>query len=219
MPDLATSIAGIPRGNASMRIGTLTGYDAATGNVTVNVGGGALIACPYMDSYVPTIGEAVVMLSAGPAWVVLGSASTGTPPLTQEYAEVLAQESTSSGSYTDLTTVGPSVTIQVPATGRVLVHYGCQIGWIDNNADGNMGGAVAVATSGANVSGPDANREARAYTQLGGTTYNVGIFQVSNYKPFSGLAQGLTTFTLQYVSLAAGKTCDFSKRSILVLPY
>lgn len=214
-----TKAAAGPAGNAALRFATVTGYDPATGNVSVDVGGGTLVSCPYLGTYVPTVGDVVAMLSAGPQWLVLGSGGTATPPLTQEYAEVLTQESTSSGSYTSLTTVGPSVTIPVPATGRVLVGISSQIGWVDNTTDGAMGGHVALSMSGANTLAADDNHAARAYVQIGGTAFNVGVFTASRSIRLTGLTQGLTTFALMYKSDTAGKVADFSIRSITVTPY
>lgn len=216
---VAATIVAAHGGNASMRMGTVTDYDQASGQVSVDVGGGSLIECPYASRYIPTIDDQVIMMSVGSAWVVIDSVGTATPPLTPQIASIPQLESTTSGSFVDLATPGPSVPVNVPATGRVLVHFGAQIGWSDNTTDGAMGGIVAVAASGANVIAEDDNWTARAYTQVGGTTFTVFNATVSQYRLFENLAQGLTTFKLRYRVLTAGKKGDFNKRSIVAIPF
>jgi hypothetical protein len=78
MTDLASAIAGIPSGNANMRIGKVVAFNA--GSVSVNVGGGSLVSASYLLSpyYRPVLGDPVVLVSTGATWVILGTVS-GTP--------------------------------------------------------------------------------------------------------------------------------------------
>lgn len=133
--------------------------------------------------------------------------------------EVTTQQSRSSTTFGDLATVGPTVTVNVGQTGRVLVLYACQIGWIDNNTDGAVGGEAGIEVTGATSRPVGDDQRLRAFTQSGGTTYNSANFQLANMKFFTGLNPGLHTFRMKYRSLTAGKNCDFDNRSIAVFPY
>jgi hypothetical protein len=60
--------------DALMRTGTVTGTAASQVVVAVD---GAELALPYLDSYTPTVGDVVHILTARPgAWLVLGTTHT-----------------------------------------------------------------------------------------------------------------------------------------------
>jgi hypothetical protein len=60
-----------------MRIGTVRTYDARL--ITVNVGGGTLVAMPYLRGYQPLLGDLVTCVNQGAVWFCVGPA-TGSPP-------------------------------------------------------------------------------------------------------------------------------------------
>lgn len=118
---------------------------------------------------------------------------------------VAAQESTSSGSYTDLSTSGPAVTITVPASGKVEVTLGAEI---SNSATGV--GIMAIAISGATTTAAPAPR---AYIYFGGVN-NGG--STSRTTLLTGLSAGSTTFTAKYKSTAG--SCSFASREVIAIP-
>lgn len=94
MSDLASAISGAARsGPVGVRTGTVTAFDGVSA-LTVNVGGMTvansltgvttiqggveLPGVPYLASYAPTVGDPVVLASAGSAWLCLGKVIT--PP-------------------------------------------------------------------------------------------------------------------------------------------
>lgn len=218
MTDLAGVIAGNQGGNANMRIGTVTAFDAGAGTLTVNVGGTDLPGVFYNPAYLPLIGDVVAVLNAGPTWYVLGSTVNATARTTPVTAQIDTQEATTSATYTDLATPGPAVTVTVGASGRVLVLFNARCGWSDNTVDAVDGAYVTVAASGANTIAP-LQFGISDYRQFTGTTGNVGVFSGAAMKLFTGLTSGPTTFTLKYRSASAGKSVDFGFRIIAAFPY
>lgn len=113
--------------------------------------------------------------------------------LTSGNNEVDTDQSTSSASYTDLGTVGPTFSITVGASGFLLV------GWNMQFDDAN--GISSVALSGGNtVAAADTWR-------LGVTS---GTFAGRTYV-FTGLSTGSTTVTVKYK--AGSGTAGFQRRS------
>jgi hypothetical protein len=122
-------------------------------------------------------------------------------------ANVAASESTSSPVYTDLATLGPTVTVVVPASGRVLVT-------VTTSELGNAGSTacfMSFAGSGANtITAVDAN----AVIQLGGA-----IQRASASSVLTGLNPGSTTLTAKYRITGGGAaSCSFANRSIFSIP-
>lgn len=73
MTDLASQVSRALTGGATMRTGRLVGITGT--QVTVDVGGGQVVAAPYLDSYVPILGDAVQLLMQPPAIWVIGRTS------------------------------------------------------------------------------------------------------------------------------------------------
>jgi len=111
-------------------------------------------------------------------------------------ATVATSQTTTSTSFTDLATVGPTVTVTVGDSGIVEVVLSTQI----SNVGGNHAYA-SFTTSGANVS---AAADTRAiYIASTNVTRFSGSF------PLTGLAPGITTFTMKYrVSASTGTFAD-----------
>lgn len=94
MPDLAATIEAAGRsGYVGLRTGTVTAFSGTS--LQVNVGGMSVTdpltlittiqggteipgGVPYLASYSPTVGDSVVLASAGSAWLCLGRVIT--PP-------------------------------------------------------------------------------------------------------------------------------------------
>jgi hypothetical protein len=156
------------------------GKNPATGNYTVQV----------ID---PPTGNLVELHSLA---LQLGTASIGTV------------ESTSSGTYTDLATVGPTVTVTIGNTGKAWVAVNAQMAGTAPN-----GGSMSFAVSGASsVIASDFNA---FFAQMPGS----GAFtiQASSLVLLTGLTPGVNTFTAKY-RVNAG-TASFADRTIIVQPY
>jgi hypothetical protein len=121
---------------------------------------------------------------------------------------VAASQVTSSLTYADLATVGPAVTLSVPASGRVLVS-------VTSGMTGSSGAVscfMSFAGTGANaITAVDAN----SVTLASGTLQRASAASV-----LSGLTAGSTTFTGKYKREGGGgsATCTFVNRSIMAIP-
>lgn len=131
-------------------------------------------------------------------------------------ASVATDESLTSASYSDLATVGPQVTVNVPSTGRVLVLWGCEARFDDNTSNGAMGAYVSVALSGANTLAPSDSWRCGFYQQQLNTTSNNIEWHGAQIHVFSGLTPGNTTFTMKYRNFDGTKTARFISRTIAV---
>lgn len=132
---------------------------------------------------------------------------TGTPARIVSGTIATAQ-GTSSTAYVDLATPGPSVTLNVPASGEVT---------IDVSAAYSSGGAAALtgymgcALSGANT------RAATDATAAYGRTVTAGLFgTLARRIHLTGLTPGTTTFKAVYKTSTS--TATFSDRHIIVEP-
>lgn len=137
---------------------------------------------------------------------------------------VATAETTTSGTYVDLTTVGPTVTVPVRSSGRLLIMLSSQVNWnqVTQATSGGQGGTLSVAMSGANTM-----TAAAASAQLipahywnwstGGALFAEGTLSQSAtaFAVFSGLTPGLTTIQAKYQS-TAGTTISFRNRNIAV---
>lgn len=121
-------------------------------------------------------------------------------------ASVNTGESTTSTSFTDLTTTGPSVTVNTGV--RAFVAFSAEI----NNNTVSQAGRVAVDISGATTIGPDGNKVLRQET-AGTAEFN----RASIFYLVTGLTPGNNTFKLMYATVGAS-TASFNQRNILVMP-
>lgn len=121
-------------------------------------------------------------------------------------ATVATTQSTTSTSYTDLATVGPSVSVS--SSDRAVVFFQSDI----DNTGVNGASSVSVAVSGAtSISANGAWRIVRDGA-ASGNVWRVGVAHM-----FTGLNAGTNTFTMKY--LAGSGTATFGNREIIVLPF
>lgn len=119
---------------------------------------------------------------------------------------ILTSETTTSTSYTDLSTVGPTVT--VTTSNLALVMWGAQM----SNDTADLSTRVSVGVTGASTI---AESDVRALS-FDPSSAN-GIFQGSHVVFYDDLTPGSNTFTLKY--RVAGGTGTYLRRRLIVLPY
>jgi hypothetical protein len=115
-------------------------------------------------------------------------------------------ESTTSATYTDLASVGPTRDVTVTGSGKILVIVHAFI----TNTAGAEGGLMSFALSGANVvaaSDVDALR-LNSTSESGASAVHL----------IGGLAAGMTTVTAKYRSSSSGNTAAFRVRELTVIP-
>lgn len=147
-------------------------------------------------------------LSAGTAGQVLKSAGAAAANVWSSPGDfvtgvdsVATSQTTTSTSFADLATVGPSVAVTVGATGKVKVTLSCRL----KNTGANDC-YVGIVVSGASTVA------AATYMLQNGTAES----EFSRVHVFSGLSTGSTTFKMQY-AVAAG-TGTFAQRELIVEP-
>lgn len=118
-------------------------------------------------------------------------------------SKVATAESTASGSFVDLATVGPSVTVTVGASGKVKV-----------TVRGRSSGTTGDRYFGVVISG--ANTVAATTHMIHNPGNTNAINEHSSTTILTGLTPGATTFKLQY-AVASG-TGSFQNRELIVEP-
>lgn len=130
---------------------------------------------------------------------------TNLPTSSAAKTTVSTNQSTSSATAADLATTGPSVTLSVGATGKVLL-----IGsYITENDTTTARGRGFYVVSGANTIAATEFMGSRSPTPTQ-SIYCSGMVLLT------GLNQGSTTFKLQYATTAANQS--FSDRVLTVIP-
>lgn len=196
-----------------IRIGKVTAYTA--GSITVAISGtDTLVNATYLSSYFPTIGDNVAVLRYDATWIVLGGFGQTQSRYIPVTASVAAGETTNSTSYVDLTTPGPSVTVNIGSSGQAQVALSARI------LVGTVGGTDGLA--GYQITDPT-----KTVTQYGDgfalevsntdTTHDT-LMHVSCVLLHTGLTPGLNTFKMTYRS-GNGANVTFSSRLISVTPY
>jgi hypothetical protein len=120
-------------------------------------------------------------------------------------ASVAASQTTTSTTYTDLTTAGPSVTVTIPASGKALVILTAAVFGSTGNAHAFM--SFAASPAGTTIAPTDAQAlEVSANDEV----------RASATVLVTGLTPGSTTFTAKYrTSLGTG---TFANRDVVVIP-
>jgi hypothetical protein len=189
-PAILFTVPNGPIGGSVTNTGTLTSGKLLQGN------GG-------VDATVNTTTATVTKLTAG----VPSAATAGTDyvvPTSLSGATVATDETTTSGSYVDLATAGPSVTITTVGTVAVVWMAGRYY-----NTTAGQDGSIAVVVSGATtVAAADGNAAVSANT-VAGFAVPFGRIVI-----LTGLTPGSNTFKLQYKRSAG--TAHFLDRTIAV---
>jgi hypothetical protein len=158
---------------------------------------------------------AIVAVAALASTVTAGNVTDArffaTPPATSRIAQAVVNtsETTTSVLAADLTTFGPAVTVYVPPSGKVKLSMSASI----SPSAGQYGGVFWAAGGPANVI--TANSAEGISVNFGSGTGTVTGF---NAFEITGLAEGPTTFLLQYSS-SGGFSAGFAFRRIIVETY
>lgn len=232
--DLVPLLAPPVNNGVGFRQGVILTWDANTAENTVIVDQQVFTNLPILntsEASILDVGDVVGILTAGQTWGILGRFTIpGTPEaasslsaLRTQSANVDAVQTTTSAAYTDLSTVGPAVTINVGPSGRVLVLVSARFtAEAPRGSTLNTGGAyMSYAVSGANSSAA-----ADIYSASQEIQYdNVSASFITTLRVFggltratlrTGLAEGDTTFTAKYRRDTAG-TATFEYRNITVM--
>lgn len=239
---LADLFAPAPAGQSqamTYRQGRIVTFNPVTLENTVSVGGSVLVNLPLLGvaeaaSFVAgsIVGLACVRGDGGETWAIIGrfvtpNTADATDAITQVGQSIVtgftaATESTTSVPFTDLATVGPVATLNIRASGKVLIFLGATIsvggGGAGPAAGSIWGGFMNFAASGANII---------AAGTPGGLGYSLqGVtgggpqseFSIARMIPLSGLSPGITTFTAKYAIGIGnpGETSQFRNRSIAI---
>lgn len=119
---------------------------------------------------------------------------------------ILTNESTTSTSFANLATVGPTVTVTTGTRAIVII---C----------GNLGNSVADAISamGVTISGATTLAASDSDSMIFQASTTNDALQAAYYNVYNGLTPGSNTFTMKYrVSSGTGA---FGRRRLVVLPY
>jgi hypothetical protein len=202
--EIALAQVRVNAGVASIAAGDVT--DERTGSV----GGGVSVVDAKGDLIVGTADNTTARLPVGANGTIPvadSSSSTGIAWRLPSSAIVATSESTTSTSYTDLTTVGPAVTVTTGTAAIVILT--AQI-W---NTEVNRAAYMGYTVSGASTVAAD---DARALIHTSATaSASVRASQIFFH---TGLTAGSNTFTAQYKKEGGSGSANFRDRQILVIP-
>jgi len=135
--------------------------------------------------------------ATAPEWATLAASSPASAS-----AQVNAQESTTSTSFTDLTTAGPAVTLTTGTKALVIVD--CQ----QSNSNNGVYSVMGCEVTGASSVSPAVNDSSGTYAGTAFATRSKAI-------RYSGLTAGSNTFTAKYA--VEGNTGTWLRRNIFVM--
>jgi hypothetical protein len=222
-------------GGVGFRQGVIVTWDPVTANNQVLVGKELFDNLPILNTSEAAIlaeGDVVGILTSGPTWGILGrftipgsvQAVSALSSLRTQSADVSDVESTTSDTFTDLSTPGPTVDISVGASGRLLIILGADMEFEvpSGSSISTSGGYMAFQLSGANTLGPSDGSSVHgnvrySSAQAGGfDTSILSRLGASRVVLRSGLAPGLTTVTAKYRRRTNG-AATFSNRNLTAM--
>jgi hypothetical protein len=118
---------------------------------------------------------------------------------------------------------GPTLTVSVGNTGKVIVHLSTSIIGTEAAAEPGIaraGGRMSVSLSGANTAAGSSDRSVAILGQFASAPGTTDVIEVGGRFgttfALDELNPGDTVFTAQYARLFPGTTCDFTDRTIVV---
>jgi hypothetical protein len=220
----------LPESGAGLgfRQGVVVEWNPETAENQILIGGTVMQDLPILNTSEAALlapGAVVGVITNGATWFVLGRI---TIPNTPEAASALqlvsgrfvtdmvaTMESTSSGSYGDLATVGPQVTVRVSASGKLLLILSAATNF-NSAAGGTDGGALSFAVTG------ETSIVAGTYPffDIGGVSGSVVFGRAGTASGailLTGLNPGEHTVTAKYIS-SFGRSVSFYNRVLIALP-
>ena len=232
---LADLFAQSPVGQAQpilYRQGVILTFNPVTLQNTVRVDGTVLTDLPLLGvaeatSLVP--GSVVGIQCVGSSWAIIGrfvtpntaDATSAITLVSQAIPSdfIVTQESTTSGAFVDLATVGPTVSVNVKASGRLLLFLSATISIQPGaNFPSAWGGFMSVDVTGANTIAPTAINGSLGFI-FGDNALNQSWVQsFTRMLVLTGLNPGLTKFVAKYAVNLGGppETALFRNRGIAV---
>lgn len=197
--------------------GTVKAWDSVAGTNTVRVRGKDfenLTVLMGSESGLLQEEDSVIVLRLNNTYAVLGRlASPGTPQRALELQSdtVLAAETSTSGTYGNLTTVGPSVVVDIGSSRRCLVFASAQVQV--NNASGNMSFEVT-----GNSSIDPTDQPIKPVIASSVDDFVGSLATITSLTAADGLQVGHNVFTAKY-RRPTGASASFADRNLFVLPY
>lgn len=145
--------------------------------------------------------------TVGSIFVSTGSNSIAERLINQDF--ITSAQATTSTSYTDLGTVGPSITVTTGPS--ALVIWAARV--YNNTAD--RWAMMSVQVSGATSISPN---DDWIIGFMQNTSNNTQWIQGGHTKLFTGLTPGSNTFTAKYRTVTSG-TATFDNRHMMVIPF
>ena len=129
-----------------------------------------------------------------------------------QISTITTAEVTTSTAFEDLDTIGPTVSVQVPGTGRVLVQGSAQVTFSPATAGGPHGGRMAIATP--------TSVENLIRVSIGNVPVTLDVdFTQSSSVALENLSPGILTLKLVYLALSGtAAPVTFANRTLSVLP-
>ncbi|WIY05467.1 hypothetical protein QRX60_17050 [Amycolatopsis mongoliensis] len=226
----ANAAAATPPGGGDLAHyqGQIVSWDEASGLNSVRVNGAIVSNLRVIRggiglAYQP--GDTVLIEKRMSQWYILGNVGApGAGAANQiQSALVAASEATGSTSFTDLATVGPSVTVYIGSSRRALVLVSAYIVATGTASSGTaLGGRMSPQVSGASTIAADNTLSASlaAVTDPSGFAgAGVTATFLRLYTAADGLNVGMNTFTSKYNSRLSSPTCAFASRNLTVIPF
>lgn len=209
------------------RQGHVRNWNPATLENEVVVGGTVLQNVPVLgvaEAASLTNGATVGLMVVGSTWAIIGRLVT---PGTEEARDAITQvsqgvvsasvptlQSTTSTSYTDLTTPGPAVPLNVRASGKVLIMVTAGFNCLPSSTT-LVSCVMSYDITGATTRPPVAGTTPSAFLQFKESAASECDGRFTAIALEEGLTPGLTMFTAKYRS-GNGQTAAFSGRNITV---
>lgn len=212
--------------DVAFHTGQIVTWDDLSGVNTVTVNGVVLSNLKVVQSGIGLsyfAGDVVVIMRKQTQYFILGKVgSPGVGAANQiQSATISTFESTAATSFTDLATVGPSVTVNIGSSRRCLLITGAIIYCTGNPVGQFIGGSIGAQITGASAIGPGFGALQNAFSA--NATSGAGLqnyaTRVSLITAADGLNAGSNTFTCKYYSQLSSPTCGFSARNITVIPF
>lgn len=206
-----------PAGQPDMgfRQGVVLAWDPQLGTNTIDVGGTQLDNLPTLAASTISlaVGDVVGLIRFKSTYFIAGRiAPAGGGALATRSAEVPTQESTTSASYVNLTTAGPSVQAYIGGSRQCLVIVQASAAIVNGVA------SCAAYVTGASTIGPTkpAYIGSNTTSQILGSVCSTDLLTAND-----GLNPGLNTFTVKYAKTSGGgaDSAVFGQRTITVIPF